>query len=91
MNQWDISLSKSSLKFLRKNHISETIVTEAIADGIKKMSGEEINIDLKKLHPPYKNYFRIRIGRIRISFNINFDLRFVDVAEVDWRGSAYRL
>ncbi len=90
MNQWKIFLSRESLKFLRKNHLPETAVTEAIVTAIKKISGENANIDLKKLHPPYEGCFRIRTGRMRITININFDLRVVDVIEVNWRGSAYR-
>ena len=90
MNQWEIIFSRESLKFLNKNHLPETLVTEAIIPAIKKMSGEDINVDLKKLHPPYQNCFRIRASRIRIIFSINFTLHSVDVIEANWRGSAYR-
>ncbi len=90
MNQWEIVLSRESLKFLRKNHLSDTVVTGAITTALRKISGESVNVDLKKLHPPYGGYFRIRVGRMRITFSIDFDSHFVDVAEVNWRGSAYR-
>ena len=90
MNQWEITFSKGSLKFLSKNHLPEMLVTKAIVSVVKKMSGENINVDLKKLHPPYQDCFRIRIGRIRIVFRINFTLYYVEVIEVNWRGSAYR-
>lgn len=90
MSQWEINLSRESLKFLHKNHIAETLVTEAIILAIRKISGEDVSVDFKKLHPPYQDCFRVRVGRIRIVFSINFTLYSVDVAEVNWRGSAYR-
>ncbi|MEK7585418.1 MAG: hypothetical protein AAB455_02820 [Patescibacteria group bacterium] len=90
MNQWEIALSRESLKFLRKNHLPETTVIEAVTSAIKKMSGETINLDLKKLHPPYEDHFRIRNGKLRIVFKINFEVNFVHVIEINWRGSAYR-
>ena len=90
MNQWEISLSKESLRFLRKNHLPETLVVEAISLAIRKISGEDVNVDLKKLHPPYEGCFRVRSGRIRIIFSLSFTLFSVDVIEINWRGSSYR-
>lgn len=90
MSKWEIVVSKESQKFLRKNNLPDSVVTRAIASAIKKFSGEEINIDLKKLRPPYDGYFRVRVGKIRIIFSIDFDLRSVDVAEINWRGSSYQ-
>ena len=90
MNDWEILFSKGSLKFLRKNHIGEDIITGVIKLAIRKFSGENINVDLKKLGPPYDGHFRIRVGRLRVTFAINFDNRIVEVAEINWRGSAYR-
>ena len=51
--------------------------------------GEDVNVDLKKLNPPYQGYFRIRLGRIRITVSINFNSQLADIAEINWRGSAY--
>jgi len=90
MNSWEILLSKESLKFLNKNHIEQGIVTDAIRLALRKFSGEDVNIDLKKLNPPYEDYFRIRRGRMRITFAIDFDTRTIDVAETNWRGSSYK-
>ncbi len=90
MSQWEIVLSRESLKFLDKNHLPEVLVTEAIALAIKKISGEDVNVNLKKLHPPYGSCFRVRVGQLRIIFSINFVLSSVEVIEVNWRGSAYR-
>jgi len=91
MNQWEIILSKGALKFLRKNHFPETTVTEVIIVAIKKLSGEDASIDLKKLHPPYADYFRVRSSRLRIIFSIDFAGHTADVIEINWRGSAYKL
>ncbi len=90
MNQWEIIFSRESLKFLLKNRLPEMMVTEAIVLAIKKISGGDVNVDLKKLHPPYEGCFRVRVGRIRIIFSLNFTLYSVDVIEVNWRGSAYK-
>ena len=90
MNNWDILLSKESLKFLHKNHLGQEVVTDAIKLALRKFSVEDINIDLKKLNPPYDGYFRIRHGRMRITFKIDFETHTVDVAETNWRGSSYK-
>ena len=58
--------------------------------AIKKLSGEIVSVDLKKLQPPYEGYFRIRVGKMRITCAFDFYINFVDVAEVNWRGSAYK-
>jgi len=57
---------------------------------LRKFSGGDINIDLKKLNPPFEGYFRIRHGRMRITFAIDFETHKVDVAETNWRGSSYK-
>lgn len=90
MREWEIALSRQSLKFLSKNHLPDESITKLVILAIRKLSGEVVNLDLKKLNPPYQDYFRIRVGRMRITCNIDFDSRVVDVAEVNWRGSAYK-
>ncbi len=90
MSSWDILLSKESLKFLRKNHLEQNVVIDAVTLAVRKFSGEDVNIDVKKLSPPYDGYFRIRRGRMRITFKIDFDTRTVDVVETNWRGGSYK-
>jgi mRNA interferase RelE/StbE len=90
MSEWQIVLSRESLKFLRKNHLPDEKVTDAVVAAIRKLSGENVNVDLKKLNPPYEGYFRIRIGRMRITLAIDFRARVADVADIKWRSGAYR-
>ena len=90
MSEWEFEFSRQSLKFLKKNNITEDEVTGAVRLGIRRLSKELVNIDLKKLNPPYEGYYRVRVGKIRITFVPYFHRSTVEIAEVEWRGSAYK-
>ncbi|MEK7610206.1 MAG: hypothetical protein AAB468_00410 [Patescibacteria group bacterium] len=90
MNRWEISLSREALKFLRRNHFPQAKIIEPVVLAIKKLSGENTNIDIKKLNPPYEDHFRIRVGRTRIICCPDFVSRSVSVREINWRGSSYK-
>ncbi|MGI0141910.1 MAG: type II toxin-antitoxin system RelE family toxin [Candidatus Micrarchaeales archaeon] len=45
--------------------------------------------DIKKLGGREDSY-RIRIGDIRVSYTVMWNIKEVHVSEIEWRGSAYR-
>ncbi|MEK7203220.1 MAG: type II toxin-antitoxin system RelE/ParE family toxin [Patescibacteria group bacterium] len=87
---WKINLSKESDKFLAKNKTSKEDIFEIVGKVIKKLQGEDINVDVKKLKGKWLGFYRCRVGGVRIVFEINFDAFSVFIEVIDFRGGAYK-
>ena len=87
---WHIDFSESSLKFLKKNNLKEDLITEKIKLVLRKFKGENININVKKLCGEWKGFYRIRVGKLRIIFECQFENCRIYVEEIDWRGNVYK-
>jgi len=57
---------------------------------LRKVRGESISVDVRKLKGEWKGYFRIRKGRLRVIFSVDFNDRVLYVERVDFRGKAYK-
>jgi len=88
--KWRIDFSKDSLKFLEKNNLQEDFVIDKIKLALRKFKGEDININIKKLRGEWEGFYRIRVGKLRIIFEFQFENCRVYIEEIDWRGSAYK-
>lgn len=88
-----IRYSEASERFLSRNQaiITEEEVDLLIVKAVNILYGKEkLNLDLKRLKGSYKNYFRIRKGKIRIIFRIEREeIILVSVNNIDFRGSIY--
>ncbi len=87
--KWKVEYSADAVEFMDREDLSGQ-VREQIALFLKKMRGQTVNIDAKKLKGKWKGYFRIRKGRLRIIFSVHFDLRVLYVERVDFRGQVYK-
>ena len=87
---WDISFSKQADKFLKTNHLSDDAVYLPVFKAIKKLSGENTSVDLKRMTGNWEGYFRVRTGKKRIIFSIDFLNKKSHVAVFDFRGNAYK-
>lgn len=87
--EWDIVFSRQTNKFLAQHHLSDEAVMEPIVRAIKKLDGEVVTFDLKRLTGTWTGYFRIRTSKYRIIFSINFDTRVLFVEVFDSRDSSY--
>ena len=86
---------KKSKKFFDKNsHIlNEEKVDELLLQAAKKIFLQDDNtIDLKQLKGELKNYYRIRVNKIRILFEIeNEELQVILIVnDIDFRGDVYK-
>ncbi|RKY51520.1 MAG: hypothetical protein DRP89_08930, partial [Candidatus Neomarinimicrobiota bacterium] len=87
--------SRQSIKFLNKQ--SEIITKEKAKEIIllslrKFFLKNNMNIDLKKLRGKWKNYFRVRAGKVRIVFSIKKNkIVSVLVHCIDFRSNVYKL
>ena len=57
--KWNIEYSRHADKFIKREDI-RIEVRELIERFLKKMRGESINVDVKKLKGKWKGYFRIK-------------------------------
>ena len=87
--KWRIDYSRNADKFIRK-HNARIKVSEEIKKFLKKIKGEEVNIDLSKLSGEWKGYYRLRKGKLRIIFEVSKSARILFVEKIDFRGDVYQ-
>lgn len=63
--KWDIEYSKRANDFIEGHGIKDK-VRESVKNFILKITGTNINIDIKKLKGEWAGYYRIRKGKLRI-------------------------
>jgi len=87
--KWHIQYSRDAEQFIDKQKI-RVEVREQLELFLRKMKGESINVDVKKLKGEWKGYLRIRKGKLRVIFSADFSERVLYVERTDFRGKAYR-
>jgi mRNA-degrading endonuclease RelE of RelBE toxin-antitoxin system len=87
--KWAIEYSKRANDFIEEQGIQDK-VRGSIKDFLLKITGSNINIDIKKLKGAWAGYYRIRKGNIRIVIKPDSESRTIFVDVVDFRGSVYR-
>jgi len=88
--KWIVDFSDDSLKFLKKNKIREDYIIEKVELTLKKLKGEDINVDIKKPKGKWEGFYRIRFGRLRIIIEFQFQDNRVYIERIDWRGNVYK-
>ena len=87
--KWEIGFSREAEKFLKRENIRSEAVAE-ITKFLKRMKGEPLSMDVKKLKGDWQGFYRIRKGKLRIIFELNFEEHLIYVARVDHRGGVYK-
>ena len=87
---WEIGISRQAGKFLDQRHLPDTFAVEAVRRALRKLHGETVAVDLKRLSGKWAGCYRVRIGKIRVIFSIDLERRKALIEVVDNRGSAYR-
>ena len=87
--KWTVEYSKRADAFIKEQQIHEKI-RDSLRDFILKISGSNINIDVKKLKGDWEGYYRIRKGNIRIIIKPDAESRKIFVDVIDFRGNVYR-
>lgn len=88
--KWHIDFSRESIVFLKNNNLYESVILEQIKFALRKFSGEDINVNIKKLKGKWDRFYRIRNGKLRIIAKFNFDNFCVYIDRIDWRGNIYK-
>jgi len=87
--KWEIAFSREAEKFLIRENIRSEVVIE-ITKFLKRMKGEPVSLDVKKLKGDWQGFYRIRKGKVRIIFELDFEDQLIYVARVDQRGAVYK-
>ena len=87
--KWEIGFSREAEKFLKRENIRSEAVAE-ITKFLERMKGEPLSVDVKKLKGDWQGFYRIRKGKLRIIFELNFEEHLIYVARVDHRGGVYK-
>ena len=87
--KWAIDYSRDADHFIQTQGI-QIEVRSQIEGFLKKLRGEAVNIDVKKLKGEWKGYFRIRKGKLRIIFSLDTAGRSIHIERVDFRGDVYK-
>ena len=87
--RWQIFFSTRSLKFIEKEEISNERIINIIRKAINKFDGKDVNVDIKKLKGKWKNFYRIRMGKIRIIAKFDFEKGVILIDVIDKRDRIY--
>jgi len=87
--KWTINYSREAEKFIEREDIRGD-VREELTKFLKKMKGEDINIDVNKLKGTWEGYYRIRKGKLRIIFDVDYKLRSLFIERIDFRAGSYK-
>jgi mRNA-degrading endonuclease RelE of RelBE toxin-antitoxin system len=63
---------------------------EELSKFIKRTKDKDVNVDVKKLKGSWAGYYRIRKGKIRIIFDVDYKNKAVFIEKIDYRGDVYK-
>lgn len=75
---------------MARNRLPDSFIAEQISKAVLKFSGETVALDIKRLSGEWLGYYRIRSGKVRIIFSMDFHEKRVHIEVVDYRGSVYK-
>ena len=89
-----VNFSKKSAKFLEnlddKNRERARIKIRSLVLSLEEGIIPFKELDIKKLKGEWKDFFRLRIGNIRIIFRIDKEKDELIIFEIDYRGGVYK-
>jgi len=83
--EWDIKYKKDAYRFLARNYSVDRV--EKTLSGFIK---EKVRADIKKLYGKLSGHYRLRLGKIRVIFKVDFNLRTIYIKKADFRGNIYK-
>jgi len=87
--KWQIEYSREADEFIERENI-RTQVRQQLKNFIRKLRGEDINVNVKQLKGSWKGYIRIKKGKIRTIFWVEYKTRSIFIERVDFRGKVYK-
>lgn len=87
---WTFDFSRQADKFIDTQRLERAFIIAIVQRALRKLDGENVAVDLGRLHEPWKGFFRVRAQKVRIVFSFDAHARRVVIAIIDFRDSAYR-
>lgn len=81
---WKLEYRKQAYEFLKKKGVLEKVEMKII----EYIRGEKQ--DIKRLKGNWKDFLRLRVGRIRVIFKIDLDNQVVAIVKAGFRGKIYK-
>ena len=88
--KWSILLSRNANEFLIRNKVNEEEIFNLVRKSLLKFSGENVNVNIRKLDGVWAGFYRIRKGKLRVIVEFNFYNFSAFIEQIDWRGSVYK-
>ena len=91
---WKLEFKNKHFKFLNKQDIDTQNrirnVLKSLLDYLDKGILPFSEMDIRKLRGKREGFMRLRIGKIRIIFKIDMDLKKIKIYAVEYRGDIYK-
>jgi len=87
---WRINYSSQAAKFIQKNPPHVDGIKDCLKIFIKKLSGETVALDIKKMKGAWEGFLRIRKGNIRIILSVVENEKTIQINVIDFRGDVYK-
>ena len=87
---WKIDYSSQAQKFRLKNPQLADHIKDTLSAFAKKLAGEIVSIDVKKMKGSWEGSIRIRKGDIRIIVTVHDDPKILHIRVIDFRGDVYK-
>jgi mRNA-degrading endonuclease RelE of RelBE toxin-antitoxin system len=87
---WKVNYSSQALKFIQKNPSRSEGLKECLRFFIKRLNGEMVPLDIKKMRGSWKETVRIRKGDIRIVLSVDEGSKTIQIRVIDFRGDVYK-
>ena len=86
--KWKIEYSRRAYKFIEKHKIHDEI-KKVVVNFLRMIKGEPVKVDVKRLKGEWKDYLRIRKGKLRIILKVEWKRKTILVEAIDFRGNIY--
>ena len=82
----EIDYDKQPIKFLKKQ---AKILAKRIIDKVDLLSTNPVPCNVKRMQGHKEPTFRIRIGKYRVIYRVNYDSKLIVVVKIDKRERVY--
>lgn len=85
-----IKLSPQAEKFLRRAHLDDKLIETAIQKFIAFLSGEQVNLNVRRMRGAWRNFYRLRLGHLRLVVEPRLEQEEFYIERLQFRGKGYK-
>jgi mRNA interferase RelE/StbE len=84
-------ISKRAKKKINNlNNNLKNKITDRIINISNFLNGKDPDIDIKQLKGKWKDFYRLRLGKIRVIFKVELDVNTIKIYDIGSRGDIYK-